>query len=100
MSRVILAPQAEADLMAITEYYRDKNPDAGIRLIRTIRDRCRQLGRLTRSVTGRPRDDIGRGIRSVVSGRYVIFFRRRGDRVDILRIVHGSRDIGPDMFPG
>jgi toxin ParE1/3/4 len=86
--------------VAIAEYYRDKNPEAGMRLIRAIRDRCRQLGRLTRSVIGRPRDDIGPGIRSTVSGRYVIFFRRRLGGVDILRIIHGSRDIGPDTFTG
>lgn len=100
MSRVPLAPQAEADIVAIAEYYREKNPEAGMRLTPTIRDRCRLLGRPTRSVIGRPCGDLGPGIRSTVSGRYVIFYRSRDGGADALRIVHSSRDIGPDMFPG
>ena len=40
---------------------------------------------------GRPRDDVRAGLLSHLCGRHVIFFRRRGQQVEILRILHGRQ---------
>jgi toxin ParE1/3/4 len=96
MKRFLNTPQAEADLDAITDYYAEHNPDAGLRLLDEITTRCRQLANQPRQ--GRARDDLGAGIRSVVVKRYIIFFRASTDGIDVLRVLHGSRDITPELF--
>jgi toxin ParE1/3/4 len=42
---------------------------------------------------GREREDLGRGLRSVAHGSYVIIFRYLDDRMQVVRIVHGRRDL-------
>jgi len=40
------------------------------------------------------RDDLRPGIRSIPVGEYVIFYRRDGEDVLVLHVLHGRRDIG------
>lgn len=49
--------------------------------------------------------DIGRScpelpgkVRSFVLGRYVIFYRPSSDGVEIVRVLHGARDLGQIDF--
>lgn len=42
---------------------------------------------------GIPRDDIRPGLRCCVAGRFVVFYRRLGDGIQVLRVLHGSRDV-------
>ena len=42
---------------------------------------------------GRGRDELAPGIRSLVFGRYVVFFEPLRDGIDVVRVLHGSRDI-------
>ncbi len=46
---------------------------------------------------GRPRDDLGAGVRSRVVGYHVPFYRTTTDTFTVLRVLHGSRDI-PAVF--
>jgi toxin ParE1/3/4 len=39
--------------------------------------------------------DVLSGLRSVVVARYVVFYRLTSDAVQIVRVLHGSRDIDP-----
>lgn len=98
MSRFYLTPEADADLDGIDEYYADKSPAAGRRLIREITRGC-QL-RAGQTNMGTPRDDLGTGVRSFPAQPYVVFFRPVDGGIEVIRIIHGSRDIGPDMFSG
>lgn len=45
------------------------------------------------SAIGPARDDIGPGIRILSAGSYLVLYRLRKDRVDIVRVVHGARDL-------
>jgi toxin ParE1/3/4 len=49
---------------------------------------------------GRARDDLAPGLRSVVAGKYLVFFRASDAAIEVLRVIHGARDITPDMFQG
>lgn len=49
-------------------------------------------------MTGRARDELQPGLRSVVVSYYVVFFVVTDDEVQIRRIVHGSRDTGSLAF--
>lgn len=44
--------------------------------------------------SGTPRPDIGKGVRSIVVGRYLVLYRVGPDSVDIVRVVHGARELG------
>jgi toxin ParE1/3/4 len=96
MSSFHYTAQAEADLDQITDYYSATSPAAGLRVLNAIEARCRQLANHPRM--GRVREDLGPGVRSSTVLRYVIFFRATTDGIDVLRVLHGARDIGPEMF--
>ena len=42
---------------------------------------------------GRPRDEVRKGLRSVSKERHTVFYKIMKDRVWIVRVLHGSRDI-------
>jgi toxin ParE1/3/4 len=98
MSTFHFTPEADADLDEITDYYRDKSPKAGRRLLDAIELRFRLLAAHPRM--GTPRGDLGSDVRTSPVRPYVIYFRPADDGVVILRVIHGSRDIDPSMFEG
>jgi toxin ParE1/3/4 len=42
---------------------------------------------------GSPRDDFGRGVRTITFERRIIMYRVSGAQVLVLRVVHGARDL-------
>ena len=42
---------------------------------------------------GPPRPQWGEGIRIAIHGKYVIVYRVRDETVQVLRVVHGARDL-------
>jgi toxin ParE1/3/4 len=44
------------------------------------------------------REDIGAGIRCIVVGEYLIFYRPIADGIEIMRVLHGRRDIQQAYF--
>jgi len=93
-----LTPRAAADLEAIGDYVAERNPRAALALMEDFTGRWRQLEHFPYS--GPLRDDIAPGLRVVVMGNYLAFYRVEGRTVTILRVVHGSRDIAEEDFGG
>jgi len=91
MSKVIFSRRAKVDLLQIWNYLAEK---AGIetadRITRSLYDRCDFLAR-SRGL-GQLQDEIGPTIRSFSMKKYVIFFERHSEGINVLRVVHGSRD--------
>ncbi|MBZ9799495.1 type II toxin-antitoxin system RelE/ParE family toxin [Mesorhizobium sp. ES1-4] len=54
----------------------------------------RQLS--TYPFSGAPRDDIAPGIRHLIVGEYLTLYRVGGDAIEILRVLHGRRNIEAD----
>jgi toxin ParE1/3/4 len=44
---------------------------------------------------GRRRPDLGQNVRSFAVDNYVIFYIPQSAGIDIIRVMHGRRDIGP-----
>ncbi|TIU86520.1 MAG: type II toxin-antitoxin system RelE/ParE family toxin [Mesorhizobium sp.] len=86
-----LLPQALIDLEAIGDYIAAYNPNAAIRFVETLQRRWDLLTLHPRS--GAPRDDILPGIRHLVVGEYLTFYRIGDDAIEILRLLHGRRRI-------
>lgn len=42
---------------------------------------------------GRPRDDLAHGLRSSGFERYKIFYRVRGERIELVRLLRADRDV-------
>jgi toxin ParE1/3/4 len=48
--------------------------------------------------SGRARSEIRKGLRSIGQNTHVIFYRILKDRIRIVRILHGSRDLSSFLF--
>jgi toxin ParE1/3/4 len=94
--RVTRTDTAERDLDEILEYLNGRSPPAAERLVAELDSRCRLLASQPRM--GRPRDDLAPGMRSIVIEHYVVFFVSTDEEVTVVRILHGARNITPDMF--
>lgn len=84
-------PQADADLDEIWDRIAQANLDAADRLVQRIAEATARLARYPRS--GRARPEIGLDARSVGVGNYLILHRLTADTVDIVRIIHGAREL-------
>jgi toxin ParE1/3/4 len=49
---------------------------------------------------GRARDELAEGLRSFPVGRYVIFYLPLPEGIEIVRVLHGARDLRADLFDG
>lgn len=44
---------------------------------------------------GTERDELQHGLRSSLFRKYVVFYRSRGERIEVLRVLSASQDLGP-----
>lgn len=91
MAEVRHTPRAEADLEEILYRLHRDHPHADERLADAFVDKTRTLARFPE--IGRLRPELAPGVRSTLVQPYVIFYRVEGDVVQILRIIHGKRDL-------
>ena len=91
MARVTRRPLAEIDILDIWDFIAE---DSLIEADRWV-DRLDEKFALwaTQPLMGRCRDELASGVRSLAFGRYVVFFFPLPDGFDIVRVLHGSRDI-------
>ena len=82
---------AEQDLSEIATYLDARSETAADTVLGDIEATCELLGE--HPGVGRHRDELGPGVMSVPTGRYVIFYTEQDDAVVILRVLHGHRDI-------
>ena len=66
-------------------------PLAADRLVDAIHTRCGVLLRSPRS--GRRRNELSLGLRSVVHKGYVVFYRQDDEGVWVVRVLSGDRDL-------
>lgn len=95
MLPVLRTDRAESDLEEILAYLDERSPAAADRLAAALEQRCQLLGQLPEM--GRPRDELAPGLRSIAVERYVVFYRVAHRAVEILRVLHGARDIDTIM---
>jgi toxin ParE1/3/4 len=87
--------EASRDLEEIKDYISQDNPDAAVRLILLIREKCTLLAQ--QPGIGRDRSDILSGLRGFPIGNYVVFYQPTNDGIAVVRVLHGARDI-PELF--
>ncbi len=92
MAVVLMTPAAQADLEAILHELEEKSPKAADRIAVGVDKKCAALGRFPEP--GRAREEILPGLRGTLVGKSVLFYRIRGEVVEVLRMLHGRRDLG------
>jgi toxin ParE1/3/4 len=95
MSTLRFTLEAEQDINDIYDYLEERNPEAGVRVVRELRDLCDRLSRLPGM--GRLREDLAPGLRGMPSGHYLVFYRETNGGIEVVRILHGRRNL-PSFF--
>ena len=95
MSTVVVRPRALDDLAEIWAYIArqsaDDSPDQADAFIGLVDGKFQALSR--RPGLGRRRPELSPGIRSLAFGRFVVFYLPLSHGIEIVRVLHGSRDI-------
>ena len=91
MQQVSKTTRAEQDLDDIWLHIALDNISAADALIDTIAERSLVLA--TQPNAGRARTELLAGLRSHPINSYVIFYRSKGDGIEIVRVLHGARDM-------
>ena|SRR5436305_838444 len=95
--RVIRSPSADRDLVAIyVGRAIDRSLRSADRLMTIITRKCDHYARLP--LTGIPRDDLAPRLRCFPVPPFLIFYRPIEDGIEIVRVLHGARNITPDLF--
>jgi toxin ParE1/3/4 len=94
--KVRFSEQALRDLEGIADFIAQDNPRRAVSFVTEIHQAC---SRLVDAPRGHPLIEHPSGdIRRAVYKPYSIFYMLDGEDVLIDRILHGARDIGPDLF--
>lgn len=89
--RVVRTSLAEEDLVGIWINIAKESKAAADRVVDDLDRKTSVIGR--HPEIGRERPDIAAGLRYFPSGNYLILYRVLEDHVEIVRYVHGRRDL-------
>ena len=95
MAEVIRSLPANADLMEIWVYLAGRSTETANSTIQAIGRKCQDCAEMPG--IGQRRDDLSPGLRSISHGNYLIFYRLVDNGIEIVRVLHGSRDL-PSQF--
>jgi len=93
--RFIITPRAGEDYLEIWAYIAQGNIAAADRFIDTLKASHKTLAEFPG--IGRLHPELGKDIRLFPVDKYVLIYRELPDRVELLRVLHGARDI-PALF--
>ena len=90
MSQPNFSLAAVKDLREILEFVARDNPKAAVAIVDKLEEVCNRLAENPHM--GSPREDLRTRLRCFTSGSHVIYFRPTDHGIDVLRVLHGSRD--------
>lgn len=91
MAVVLFTRQAREDLIDIWRHVAVDDPQAADRVLDLLDEAASYLAE--RPQMGAARDDIRPGLRYLISGSYLLLCRITDADVEIVRVVHGRRDL-------
>jgi toxin ParE1/3/4 len=93
MPSVVIRPKALADLAGIWVYIAEDSPRQADVFSAAIDRQIRGLAR--HALIGRARPELLTDLRSLPFGPYVIFYLPRKRGIEVVRVLHGARDLEP-----
>jgi plasmid stabilization system protein ParE len=94
--RHVLTERALDDLADVHGYVAERNPVAAEKLVLDITAKI--VGLAASGNIGSPRDNILPGLRAFPFRQRCIYFRVIDGDLQVLRILHGRRDVTADLF--
>ncbi len=91
MTKPFYTSAANQDLADILKYIARDKPTAALAWVDKIEAKCVLIAE--NPSFGELQSHLGEGVRASVVGRYVIFHREANNRVEILRVIPGDRNI-------
>ncbi|REJ95767.1 MAG: type II toxin-antitoxin system RelE/ParE family toxin [Planctomycetota bacterium] len=91
MTKPFYTTAAQQDLADILRYIAQDKPGVALAWIEKIEAKCLSIA--DNPSFGELYRHLGEGVRASAVGRYVIFHREANNRVEILRIIPGDRDV-------
>lgn len=95
MSRILRTLRSKQDYVDIWSYIAADNQAAADRLIEKLDAALDLLA--TAPGLGPRREEFGSGIHSFPVGHYLIFYRPIEDGIELIRVLHGARNL-PSIF--
>ena len=92
---IIFSEKADQDLIRIYSYLADRDLRAAENVVRSIDRKLKNLAAFP--FIGRERPHLAHGIRSLVVGNYLIFYRVQSSRISVARIIDGRMDIDEEF---
>lgn len=96
MKELIIAPLALADLRGIRRYIAESSPHYAREFLADLTAKISWIAEV--DFTGSPRDHISAGLRALPYRQRCIYYRSYPEKIVILRVMHGARDIKPQDF--
>ncbi len=96
MPRILRTRESLYDYNEIWSYIAARDPAAADRLVRHF-DATLDIIASAPNM-GRNAGDLAANLRSFPIGSYLIFYRPMEDGIELIRVVHGARDITPEYF--
>jgi len=88
---VLITPLDREDLGDIWDYAAESGEERADRLLDLINEKCRRLAEYPE--LGRARHELLVNLRSFTVKNYVIFYQPATDGIEVLRVLHGARDV-------
>ena len=95
MPSILRRPLARDDLAEIWDTIADDSVERADTFIDRIDATLHTLAE--QPMLGRSRQELAPGLRSFPIGRYVIFYEPLPDGIAVVRVLHGARDIEPQL---
>ncbi len=96
MSFYRISDAAQSDLDDIWCYIGSLDVRAADHWLDEVERRFKILARQPEA--GQARPDLARDLRFLPVGNYLVFHRPLENGVEIVRVIHGARDYGPELF--
>jgi toxin ParE1/3/4 len=91
VATILVTPLAEQDLGDIWDYATESSLERADGLLDLIYEKCQRLAEYPEM--GRARHELLVNLRSFTVKNYVIFYQPTADGIEVLRVLHGARDI-------
>lgn len=88
---MFISASAKADLLDMWTWIADIDPDAADGMLDRVQEVASKLSEWPEM--GRAREELGEGVRSFVVGSHVVFYRIAAERLELVRVLHGRRDV-------
>nr|WP_298522300.1 type II toxin-antitoxin system RelE/ParE family toxin [uncultured Halomonas sp.] len=91
MPSLIISPEAEQDLLDIWLYIAEDSPVNADRFLDRLEGKALKLAEFTEIGIDRP--ELAPDLKNFPVDRYVLYYRATPGGIELVRVLHGSRDI-------